>query len=395
MPKVEKSYGSVTMDYVEQWLYDENGLIAHDPQWAERISIIEDLRSLGYNTPNFAERQRAGELLPMTPWKQRHRTARNSGSTDVKHQLPGETSFSQEVRSPDLVGETSYFIPSDEDMDDLAAEYRHLMKNEVQKAAADVYQQGHDTLTFIAEYHKLREMVLGLLKSYWRYLKTGKIPPWNIPGAWLEARYGWRPLLYDLVEISAVLNSDFWDKDVRYVSQKSGIKEEYSLPVDVQEIEVTSGVYKRYLHNDISISVRGSVIGEFSPPRWSFNPFLSGWELTTLSFVADWIIGIGQWIAAMSFLVVAQKYVAAGGLQIKWSKACYMQEFYPNPNYTGVFGKEATGTYIYTERVPQPVGRFPLLQVKLDELKYWDLLAILDQINTSNGRKALKRLRSS
>jgi len=114
---------------------------------------------------------------------------------------------------------------------------------------------------------------------------------------WLEARYGWRPLVYDIQSMIKALKH----KSLLSIQRKSA---KLTVPVTASAgPAVSDNTNFKYTLNRTrvgSVKLRAVVFykGDMSPI--GFNPVITAWELTRYSFVVDWFINIGGWIQAMS-----------------------------------------------------------------------------------------------
>jgi hypothetical protein len=128
------------------------------------------------------------------------------------------------------------------------------------------------------------------------------------------------------------------------------------------------------------VSLAASVTADIQPPRFAFNPAVTVWELTTLSFALDWFIAVGTWLEAMSFLVLVDKYYASSGYLVKITKESVAGNFSPNGyGYTGNVYGYTKSEGIKKARVPATVPSYPQFRLNLDAWKIADLLALLVQ----------------
>jgi hypothetical protein len=121
----------------------------------------------------------------------------------------------------------------------------------------------------------------------------------NAADLFLEIKYGWTPLLNDVENAIAVLDSK-WQED----------------PRDVVIVGSGSGSYSAsYLNWDVDVSQRAKITSHFRILNQTTRNIdslgltdLAGvaWELIPFSFVADWFVPIGDWIGAQSSLTGLQ-----------------------------------------------------------------------------------------
>jgi hypothetical protein len=330
-------------------------------------------RHYGMNTPKFHQRLKAGELLPYTPWRQSELTG---GISIANHELIHGTTRSYWKGFRPLVTYDKYCITSLEPADlgfDLD-QIESLKREMIQAAAANIYSSGWDGLTFIAELKETLRMFRGLFQ---RVLKTLTYGKWS--DLWLEGRYGWRTLLYDMQDLAKLI--DQLDKSRDRFKQRVGRQLESSV---LQEFSITDTSATRYYITQIDaiLSVRGSVIADISPPRVQINPFVTAWEITKLSFVFDWFIHIGTWLESLSFIVLSDHHASASGYHLKVTKQCSLANVQWSTGWSGDSSFVSIVAGKATVRSPQPIPLTPFASVNLDWLKVDDLLALAWQTLT-------------
>lgn len=337
-------------------------------------TLVDELRSSptavyfkyteGNSISNFFKRRNEGELLPMTRFEQFEVTGSCTGSYSTYH---SGTTTATSQSGP--YAKNFLWIPS---MAEVAAYLGHSSVPDasyyVQAAAASIYANGHDSLTFLAELHKVVAMFKGAIRRLGTLLARGRIDK-----VWLEYRYGWRTLYYDIVQISEVV-SELEHKRSRF-KQNSGNAVSF---VDTAETSKLSSVFNEYyLRTDnVSVSVRGSVVADISPPDFRMDPLATAWELVTYSFIIDWFINFGQWLEALSFLSSSTSYVAAAGYQVKVERTFVLDHYTMGSGYSGSLSQNASATATYNLRVPTNVSYSPQSTIRLDGFKVLDLLAI-------------------
>jgi len=338
------------------------------------IRSINYVHSQGEDIPHFHRRLRAGELLPMTNWSQFEQRLLSlqdalyygltGGLHDYAYWDPG-VPFPDEYLSPNKTNLLA--IASTKSID-----YRDL----IQAAASRIYSSGWDVATFTGELGQTIRMFVDLVRKIIGLVRGW--PPGTPWGLWLEARYGWRTLNYDMNDvIRTIINID--DKRKRW-RESCSTRERWD--------DVTTSVsYSSQFNDDVVnassfvLSTRGTVAADIIPPKFQMNPFVTAWELTRFSFVIDWFLGMGQWLSAMSFLTLQSEHTAAGGFQLTCTKSV-THSGTPNPGYyiQGPTVRSIVSESRLTVRTPQSVSLFPQLRVKLDVAKVVDLCALLAQL---------------
>lgn len=325
-------------------------------------------RHKGENTPHFSRRRQQGELLPFTEWEQTEINGKAAGTYSMTYTPSGD------VFTPDDNASTlskSFITPSEINtlIDELALLDR--AQTMVDTAAGKIYSQGHDTLTFLAELHKTVRMFKNFAKNLNKYAQGDEL--YNL---WLEARYGWRILMYDLIDIQKALDN-LDDKRERF-KERTGTDVSYTTNFD----SFRDGGYGTWLHHftdKVEYGVRGSVIADIKPPKFDFNPIVTGWELIPYSFVIDWFVSVGSFLDAMSFLTITSDYRAAKGFKLKVTRQTFDATPSLKPNWAGTWTISSDCTYEIVRRIPSSVSYSPSIQVKLNAFKVADLVALVMQ----------------
>jgi hypothetical protein len=317
----------------------------------------------GKNLKDFHKRKKAGELLPLTAFFQDH----DESSQEFSYQLSTENGLYSQ--STDWTPLGVYSRPSDESMQ-LKADYS--TEYFVQAAAAKIYSSGWDSLTFLLELRQTVAMFRNFIKNFMRHLKSGQIE--NI---YLEGRYGWRTLLYDIQDINKMISS--------IDSERRRFKE--SVGTNLRETEESfasagfgaAGTARLKVVDEYFIGLRGTVVADIEPPKVAFNPITTAWELMTLSFVVDWILNVGQWLESMSFLALSSRHYAASGHEVICIRKATVEDVKPSPGWNLSVSGEANSYRKWTLRTPTQVSYNPLIQLRLDGFKVLDLVSLVLQ----------------
>lgn len=341
--------------------------------WSKRTAV-------GWDTPGWRKMKNEGYILPFTPWAQ----FRSEGSTTeffrewcasptskrnkwIDNRLGGEI-----LAAHDAVTLMGLVTPFD-------------LQYLVQKAASGIYTSGWDAATFLAEITQLRRMLTGIGKSFEKLLdlfdprRTGSNADQitTVANLWLQGRYGWRTLKYDIQDLAGVIAS-VNERRTRY-RQASGmnVSGNYNTYTTSTSSGITSG-----FSTDISWTgnLRGTVVADIDVPDLQFNPITTAWEVVRLSFVVDWLLNVGQALEASSFLLMAKDYKAGQGYKFDF-------ELNHSTSLVGTTGTtichanagSAHGTAEVVSRQPASVSAIPRLQLRLDEYKVMDLLSLVWQ----------------
>lgn len=351
----------------------------------------------GTKLPGFRQRLARGELLPFTPFEQYEYT----------YSAPGADNEYKVFNSPTCYEWFRNWIPpmafsghmTRDSMSAIADDYMSSANNELTEAAASLYADGWDALTFLAEWHKTVGMFrqtanrlrgfldsygpalhrLGLLGGFSFHPKQNNLEKLarGLGGDYLEARYGWRTLVYDTQDLSRMLAR----LDRMGLRRKKRKQEVVTVVQTTTQQMNSSGRWTstwETTHTTV-ISARGTLVSDFRPPDFGFNPITTAWELIPLSFVVDWFVNVGQSLEAMSFVILSRgRYEAAVGIDIQRSYTSGIKSLaFVAPWYSSIFKRSASGTMAYTRRVPTRVSLTPSISVNLNAYKVADLVALL------------------
>lgn len=343
----------------------------------------------GKGMEDFQKRKAEGELLPHLPWNQREWsfTQQDGGQEYLYHQPNSNIKvwWDRWPGSMLYVGwskdQTYPSFPSVPPIDLPDPSYF------VQKAAARIASQGFDTLTFLAELNKTRDMFKNALTRFLKMSQKSKRKKRRLPSKretlgsyfsnYLEGRYGWRILLYELDDLYSAIY-EFDEKRTRF-SERAGFSDTLVVNESGPEERAETTWYKTWI-DTYEVSVRGSVSADFSPTRWQFNPFVTVWETIPYSFVVDWFLHVGQALEASTFLILNDAHYASSGYHVSVTRQ-YDVFYVDNPTgsdpgtYSGEVSVQGVGKW--TNRTPTSVSFAPLNEVRLDAWKIVDLLALV------------------
>lgn len=332
----------------------------------------------GYDVEGYHKMKRNGDLIPISPWYQYSSSMAWTGrlhysQPSVPYNWKTDSNWSHPTSLVTGYDQTEASIVSIANSKDTT--------RYVQQAAASIYSSGFDALTFLSELHKTVAMyknavtrISGLLGDYGKY-RARKGAAATFAEFWLEYRYGWRLLYYDMVDISHTL-ADLGYKRDRF-RQSSGTNQD-STTTGTYQYNGPAYQFTVSVTDELKISLRGTVVADIEPPTFRFNPLTTSWELIRFSFIIDWFIGIGQWLETISFLALSSNHTSAGGMKISLKRSWVLTNKSSSAGYSIII-MESSGQSIasLTQRNPQSVSNFPLINIRLDVPKVADLLAII------------------
>lgn len=336
---------------------------------------VDYLHTKGVNTPGFKKLVNSGSLVPYTYfWQLAIRGTQSSvfriestnwpSSGQLYYTTPSTTGAAQSNLSFDPVVLESQIAAQSIDFDSL-----------VQAAASSLYSGGWDALTFLAELKQTISMFRNI-----GYSLLDLIRRWNGKGsinAYLEGRYGWRTLIFDLQDLNKALSSLDDSRDVS--SKRASQLHNWNVHTDVAAD--TSQFTRRVLTNEqYVLSARGSVAAEIQVPKFQFNPVTTAWELLRFSFVIDWFFSVGAALNALSLVTLSRSYTASYGWNLSVTRSVSFSGVVAKPgwkNPTITLNSTSTGTY--KVRIPTGVSVLPHFRLNLDGWKVTDLLALVLQ----------------
>jgi hypothetical protein len=344
----------------------ESGILTTTPSTVTRA--FAQRSAIGWHTPGWRKMRNSGAILPMTRWYRTEVDAEVTSSErywcDVNNRKKKYVNYWRSW--PDLqLMQASWFRDR---MDEPDLEYF------VQQAAAAIYSKGWDAGTFLAEIGQLRRMLSGVGKKI-DDLSRGRLPD-ELHNLWLEGRYGWRTLMYDIQDLREVLSSTN-ERRSRYREQKGAtLTGTYNDSLSSSSSGIT--VLDEY---DISYTVnaRGVVIADIDVPDFQFNPITTAWEVTRLSFVVDWLLNVGQALEAASFTLMAKDYKACGGFKADFSLTGQSRLTSKGTNVSATHNADWNASATIISREPMSVSSLPRMKLRLNEWKVIDLLALVRQ----------------
>lgn len=287
------------------------------------------------------------------------------------------------------------------------------LQEALSRAQADCY----DALTFAAEFRKTVEGVATLRsramtlwarfddrvrtssrKRRYRGMEVGQI----LAEIWLELRYMWRPLAYDMFSMqeairrlaegiedplqrayatgvdSALLSRVVTESGVRYKDGSSGGV------AGVRVFSAQSCTVEVMAHASVGLQVTTREV-------FMTDPFVTGWELIPFSFVLDWFVTVGDMLTAFSPFATGQLRYASLATTVKKTYRS-VNALQPITGYvwdtvsaSPCVSEKIVTNYSRREATPVPTLAF---DVNLNVAKIIDLTALWATIN----RKSLTRL---
>lgn len=266
--------------------------------------------------PGYFQALRSGSPLPIGTWTRYFHNNRASDSYVTSKAVRNGVTYYDETLTGVITAAYRW-------KGSYAAVDNQIADNLLTEATAKAKTASWDILTFAAEANKTYDLVTRAHNRTWqrvhdigRAFATRKsrvaITAVNFASAWLEYRYGWRILMYDLkaADDSVQRLQEAKSRLERYTAHHRS--SETTLELDDEEAVFwlpsgTSGAvqglsYTRAdhkVHRTTSVDYRAGVgvLGSSTFPV-TMNPLLTAWELVPFSFVIDWFLNVGEVIGA-------------------------------------------------------------------------------------------------
>lgn len=410
---------------------------------SKTIGVWQEKRIEDVQTPDFSRLLKCGKFLPLNPTIITTRSETLVGRDDVDIRQTTNPALVCSGNTAVAIGRTwAGLTPSGQGSPQLphgrwdwpeALRDDALVDLVVQTARANVFAERWDVLTFLGELGSTVRMFGELSGRFWksmiqcandgvaaavraerlrkRYAKMSRLErskdrlsraarrytsasKW-VQDNWLLARYGIRPLLYDMQDIVNTVNGILEDREANLVvgkarqtsSKRDTMQTTHGTPISGMTLgqvsweESFSEVYRSQAY----IELEG---------RWRelvhIDPLVTAWELTRLSFVFDWVCNIGAWLTGLTpqlrgdFAGTVVSIRASNVRSAIWTIS-------PGPTGTGT-----AGTAYWEKRVEQYVRfpyngiPYPRINLKLNPAKIMDLIA-LNRNGRSEFFKAMQR----
>lgn len=364
-------------------------------------------------TPGYFKAVREGTVIPVSPMTSEKTTVvRGSSRFNVVHARksnPSGSKYEYEVDGTFAADREWGIEPESPVVNGNLA-----LQEALSRAQSDCY----DALTFAAEFRKTVEGVVTLRsramtiferfnervratgrKKRFRGLEASQI----LAEIWLELRYMWRPLVYDMMsaqEAISRLAAGIEDPLQRAYATREGSASSSAAYQTGQvrlagTIGSVAGLNLAVTHTvNVDVTVHAAVGLQVTTREITMvDPFVTGWELVPFSFVLDWFVSIGDLLTAFSPFATGQLQYASLATR---TTTTYRSNFkiVPSSKFQHDSGTSELLTIVKIvekyERVkatPKPTLAF---DVNLNVAKLIDLVALW---NVSNRKTILRLLR--
>lgn len=335
-------------------------------------------KSVGSDIPDYHKKIKSKELLPVTNWHQFETSSTYNGTLgNYEYIIGGVTHYAYYHDGPfqTILGNTDELYLTEEYLASLIDPDK--LDNAATKAAVKLTASKHDTLTFIAELRKTIEMFKGFIKRLVKKMSRSLSKDWA--SLWLEGRYGWRTLWYDLNSINKAINhlshnskSGFW--------RAIGVDTDTWVDDTNFPLDVASNKLNTRRTRTVNISYRGSATGLVKPPSFGGDILVTAWELTPWSVFIDWVVDIGLKLQYLSNFSAAGDASIGASVKVDVHSKSVSSLITPNAGDGYVFHPfdiVAESTASLVSRKPHIPSYLPNLDVNIDFGKGIDLIALL------------------
>jgi hypothetical protein len=364
----------------------------------------------GVDTPHFAARKKRGELLPLNAYVRydEDRSGSYGGSVfyderciDPSWKCIGAARVDRRgwlVEEDDIQSSEQLQLEMLQDCNTTA-----LLQEAIADAAPDL-----DALTTIIEAPKTVEMVVKArsnaerlirpLRRAYRDVKTLRVLRPSVlfrdakevvrvlGSGWLEWRYGWRNLGFDIRDCATAFNQP----KRLFVQGRSGLG-------GPQGVVTSTGTIPNYVSGipgvdlqfekttQLDTSYRANFIGKYRVESVNglLSPSVTSWEEIPLSWVADWFVTAGAAISAWVVLSSLERYHCSLGLKRQVTVDARITAATLSPGdscaYSNPEGHGSAFTWKLTKlRWPHSVPSLtPQFRVRLNRERWLDALSLL------------------
>lgn len=163
---------------------------------------------------------------------------------------------------------------------------------------------------------------------------------------WLEYRYGWSPLVMSIYDAFDQLNREI-QTDIKTIKARSSHYREGSFAEDTSGFNPTSHVTAPAVgarsttwtwskQHKCEYSIRFAPQGQQIWDWTALNPLSIAWELLPLSFVADWLIGMGTYLETLENSAIYSRFFLDGYRTDVFIGACFKKDTYWAANTSDV-----------------------------------------------------------
>lgn len=362
---------------------------------APNYNSSDTLESIDYYvTPNFRQVQKTGGLLPVLPCT--HKKA-NLAATQASYDYTLNSGYRSWGAWP----------IADRDCNDvghlaLTVDQTAILRQLLKEADARAKSPSFDLLTFLAELRESGKTIvnranrLASASERLAWAARGRRTNWSkrnsrayaaenldrFTNMWLEGRYGWRPMYYDILSVMDAVQRTgaLWSRG----SASTTVEETQSWAESTAWSYLTwhYGVTQRTTYE-----YRAGRLYSLNPysPHVSVDVLQTAWELTPWSFVVDHVLDIGttlgSWMPRFGATYRQQWWSVRKTSSLDLSYSHYVSAASSGNNAVSTASctiESVTGhreEYARSDGGPQP-SSLPAVKVRIDDLFKVDLAAL-------------------
>lgn len=334
----------------------------------------------------FHRLKRLKVMLPATLFNQVEWNLRREGSYTYGGPLRGSVNTTSYPGPPPegIIWGHFGWLP---DESDIASVIQGVDVDALLQRAVSAFSAEFDALTWLAELREVPGMLLGLLNRVATLLSKFQNPirvkdiGRGITSDYLETRYGWLPVKSDLENIRNVIES-YNKQESEFIRHRSryGFSDTFLKTWKSGTISVGGASWKQesVRTTQVGVSGLGSATSRIRPIKIQCDPISTAWELIPYSFVIDWVLGVGQALAALRNRIIHYDMVTHTGLYV--NIACRTTSYSTDVTAgSASFNYQALYTEYRTIRSPKPVTFYPQIKLSLSWLNCLDALALAVQ----------------
>jgi len=305
----------------------------------QATSFVKTSEMHGQNIDHYSAKKRRGDLLPYTHYLRVISEKRYGHlSYSWQHNTLGSGSqVQQQSRGHSAIG-----------VADVENAIKGIDPNRFLQEAAAHIGSSWDTLTFLAE-------VGHLIASYKRYAARmlSLTHPATLGDLWLDARYHWRPLIHDFLNLRMAA--------VQLIKKRERFTESAGTTYSFETVNSNTSVFDQAVITEVTtdvfkVGIRGSVTANYSRPPFDISPVTTMWELVPYSFLLDQIIDIGGLLRTLLFLNTTTGYTCGVGFKVEATRSISVSDVQPvNTGFTVGFSESSESKLLYILRAPSVI----------------------------------------
>lgn len=337
-------------------------------------------RKAGANTPHYHEVLKVGQLLPLNSysrWDYELKAIEGSRTWEnLSNPQWGGSNYPYAYLPYYVLGEN----PGQNMCGDPFEGVDTMLL--LTKALADVAPD-LDVLTTAAEAARTAEMVLTARSTAKDLIAQARKGGFNTAkaaaSAWMEWRYGWTTLGYDIAAIYEVLKEP-WSHV--FVTGQAGTDTTSEPSGAGERGSRTEGYFSYAYTGKIDTSLRARVTAKWNGKTQNFvlaNPLVTAWELVPYSWVADWFVSVGDTLRAWQVLSQVSEINASLGWKTT-ARIDFAETAMPSAGWSHVGNWGWTETFQSKGRIPTGIPFIlPSITVDLTTKRLLDVAAVCAQ----------------